>query len=85
MTGWKCKFFVTPEYYRRLEQLFEQLNIFEVDRFLSSHEVVVVLGVEDIPPGRDPEDIYAIDEAGWETFIEHLPCYFSRIPEEYRR
>jgi len=36
-------------------------------------------------PGRDAEDIYALDEAGWETFVEHLPCYFSRIPEEYRR
>ncbi|MBW2675882.1 MAG: hypothetical protein JRD89_21195 [Deltaproteobacteria bacterium] len=85
MTGWRCKFFVTPEYRERLDALFEWLNIFEVDRFLEGHEVVEVSGVEEIPPGRDAEDIYALDEVGWEVFVEHLPCYFTNIPEEYRR
>ena len=73
----QCKFYLLPEYYERLEGLFETLNMFEVAQFEETHELIEISTVDEIPEDMAAEDIVAIDETTWEVFVEHLPCYFS--------
>jgi hypothetical protein len=74
-----CKFYVTEEYDEKLEKLFEAKDVFEVDAFKISHEIVIVDEVS-MPRECDVHaaDIFAINDMTYDVFLEHVGCYFKR-------
>lgn len=73
-----CKFFVTEEYLQKLEDVLASKNVFEANQFRETH--LIVLLDENYWPSEGEiaaEDIFAVDEATWKVFDEHLDCYFK--------
>ena len=68
---------ITKKYQKKIEKMFRDFNVFEVDQFFQKHQFQDA--DEQTEECTQDHDITIVDEIGFETFVEHLPCYFSGI------
>lgn len=71
---------VTDDYREKVEELFEDLNVFEVSKFFEKHRFRDA--DEQTDENTNDHDITIVDDAGFDVFVEHLGCYFSGQGED---
>ena len=76
----KSNIWITDEYKEKIENMFNDLNVFDVDAFFQKHHFRN--HDEQTEKNTQDHDITIMDKSTFETFEDHLENYFPEIKKK---